>query len=858
MDDVRLEARGLWLDPNELTTPAGAMREALNVRIRRANIIEPRPGFPFEEVTGASGGGWQILAWGGELYGVFGGELWRIDTPAEVTAGGSSLSITSSEAFGAPMGRCFYVTTDDGVYRIAEPGDVTAVLAGIAQGTLPEVSISPGPDPLDDGDQIAMRTLFSETINGQLLVGAPSDSFLFLNDSGSPRAMQVRIPLPDSVTAGMSVELYTTAPATAPASPGDEMFLAFSHVITAGNVTAGHVTELIGIAPRGASLYTNETQEGILQAAYAPPIAKCLAWWKNMAFYGDTSPQPGYFLRGQVTRDDTVGYSSEFTATATIGSPTLTVVTYTSGYPVLAGAYVKLNTQPFAGSADAALPAFARVVSTTPTTITLDQNALSSTGGAFHGFGVLTVGAVEYIVGAEDDYANDQFGTLQSLGALLDAAGVVRLSADFTDALPAIEWTSDAAFSVSYVGRSIGWGGIYGTTTVAAASNSTNATPSRVAWSKTLQPEAVPLLQYQDVGDWRQPVMRLIPTRDSLFVLKADGVWRITGDSPDSLRFEEFDRSIKLIHRRCADAHENRVWAWTTAGIVALSEAGVERMSEPSIKVAIDAQQANVAMHPDVGGAFVTGCTAQNCVLVGVPATDATTDDDTSEYVYVYESNTNAWVRWVAPYQFRGALERNDAIVGVTGENLVMYQSADCVDIVEDVTVVSVAEDGTWAEIELPDDAAGYRITQGSDVAWVTSERAGTPDLWNVTAPLSVGAAVAAVWVWCEVTWCAPATSGVLVHWRQLRAQFSSLVQAWRVRFGFTSERVHTESSVYVDFPDPTAEKGVSALRVFVTRACARAARLRPTMRVISAGQQWTLEGVSLTGSPMRDGDRLP
>ena len=62
MEDIRLEATGLYLDPSELTAPAGSMREALNVRIRRQNLVEPRPGFPLTTVTGASGGGRAVFS----------------------------------------------------------------------------------------------------------------------------------------------------------------------------------------------------------------------------------------------------------------------------------------------------------------------------------------------------------------------------------------------------------------------------------------------------------------------------------------------------------------------------------------------------------------------------------------------------------------------------------------------------------------------------------------------------------------------------------------------------------------------------------------------------------------------------
>ena len=82
MEDIRLEVSGLYLDPNELTAPAGSLREALNVRVKRQNTVEPRPGFPITALTGPSGAGWQAFSWSGEAYGVFNTKLWRDESPA--------------------------------------------------------------------------------------------------------------------------------------------------------------------------------------------------------------------------------------------------------------------------------------------------------------------------------------------------------------------------------------------------------------------------------------------------------------------------------------------------------------------------------------------------------------------------------------------------------------------------------------------------------------------------------------------------------------------------------------------------------------------------------------------------------
>ena len=80
------------------------------------------------------------------------------------------------------------------------------------------------------------------------------------------------------MTAGMVVQVYRTDVVATSAPTGDEMALATAQTITSGDVAAGYATVVLTSATvLGASLYTNETQEGILQSSYPPPKAKCIA-----------------------------------------------------------------------------------------------------------------------------------------------------------------------------------------------------------------------------------------------------------------------------------------------------------------------------------------------------------------------------------------------------------------------------------------------------------------------------------------------------------------------------------------------------------------------------------------------------
>ena len=157
---------------------------------------------------------------------------------------------------------------------------------------------------------------------------------------------------------------------------------------------------------------------------------------------------------------------------------------------------------------------------------------------------------------------------------------------------------------------------------------------------------------------------------------------------------------------------------------MAISEAGAQRMSEPAIGSALEASQENIitlGLSAPPGGCFIAGCTNQECVLVGVPSSTATGANATAEYIYVYEGKTGAWVRWQAltNIDWRGAVEHEGDMLIVGEDGSLMYQSATRTDATSAVTVTLAAS--TQATIAaLGSDGVGYRITQGSVVAWLT------------------------------------------------------------------------------------------------------------------------------------------
>ena len=102
--------------------------------------------------------------------------------------------------------------------------------------------------------------------------------------------------------------------------------------------------------------------------------------------------------------------------------------------------------------------------------------------------------------------------------------------------------------------------------------------PNRVYYSKFQQPDAVPPLNYLDIGAKNKPIERILALRDSLIVLKEDGVFRISGDNPDFIS-TGFDSSNIILAPDSAVVLNNQVYAFTTQGVVTVTENGATPVS---------------------------------------------------------------------------------------------------------------------------------------------------------------------------------------------------------------------------------------------------------------------------------------
>lgn len=105
---------------------------------------------------------------------------------------------------------------------------------------------------------------------------------------------------------------------------------------------------------------------------------------------------------------------------------------------------------------------------------------------------------------------------------------------------------------------------------------------NRVYYSKFQQPEAVPIVNYFDVGPKDKAILRILPIRDSLFVLKEDGIYRISGEGGTvGFTLALFDNTIKPIGTNSAVVLNNSVFFFSDQGIGTISDTGISIISRP-------------------------------------------------------------------------------------------------------------------------------------------------------------------------------------------------------------------------------------------------------------------------------------
>ncbi|WP_374028333.1 hypothetical protein ACES2J_08350 [Bdellovibrio bacteriovorus] len=525
---VNVKAKGLITSTNQISqdTPEGALSIASNVVIDNDNTIQSRRGF--ERVPGA-----------------FADVAARIDRLAEyqgkIIAHRSNDNVlcyhdgaTWTEYAGtyshpdpdmarirfADMNGNQYFTASDGIKMldaIAGPIYSTGIPKGL-EGTL---ALTGASGFMTDDTQVAYRVVWgTRDANNNLYLGAPSQRIITSNSSGGTRDVVITFTIPSGITTSDFFQVYRSGmSATASTEPNDEMQVVYEANPTGAEITAKTivVTDSTPDSMRGAFLYTNANQEGITEENNEPPLAKDIAQFKNFMFFADVSTKQSLSVK-------------------------LIAVGGTQGLVL-------------------------------DDTITIDSmvfTAKASEAVASREFELFTGGSASQNI---DDTARSLVKVINQYSG--NTSVYAYYTSGYTD-LPGqilIERRSITGASFSGIAsRATAWD-------IANAGTSSNsAYPNGIMWSKIQQPEHVPYAHLELVGNKGSAIRRIMALRDSLFILKDDGVFRLTG-SAGSWQIEAIDTSTRILAPDSAVILNNQIYCLTDQGIVSVSDIGVQVIS---------------------------------------------------------------------------------------------------------------------------------------------------------------------------------------------------------------------------------------------------------------------------------------
>ncbi len=677
---LNLKIKGKYTNPNPLALDDGALLEALNCVIDRENTVEQRRGY---ERYGTTVSNMKrlfnykstlLLHHGSKLaYDSDSAGTW-VDYAGSFAPPAGAVRIREAEA-----NRNFYFLTSAGVMKldailnpVVQAGmvkalDGTGALAGSGSGWMTA------------NTQVAYRVVWGITdANNNKIIGSPSQRILVANSTGGSDNVVLTFSIPAGITVSHFYQVYRSAMSvSATAEPNDELQLIVEKSPTAGEIVAGVVayTDLTPETLRGASLYTNPSQQGILQSNEQPPLARDIVAYKQMMLYANTVSKQ----RLNITLIS-VGASSGIQVNDTL---TIAGVVYTGK-----------------GAENTAAGEFEVVTGGTPAS-NIDSTSKS-------------------IIRCINRYASNTLVYAYYMSGYNDLPGKILIE----------ERGIGGAQFVATSSR----GGAFNPVIPAAGTSygsANDTSKNRVYISKPGQPESVPLLQYIDCGSANKNVFRIVSLRDSFFVLKEDGVYRGTGEDPTTIRINLFDNTTELLAIDSAVPFNNQVYGYTTQGITAISDSGVQIISRPIEQdlLRVSAEQFTNFISASFGMSYESD-------RKYMFATVSDELDSTSTQQEVYNSLTNAFTTWGLNMNHAIVFDKDNKIYFCNADPAIPYvmrerKSFTDFDYADDqIQVVILSQSGL--SIEVVDSSlvtVGWTLSDGTRKSIVT----GIPDETHIT-----------------------------------------------------------------------------------------------------------------------------
>jgi hypothetical protein len=502
---------------------------------------------------------------------------------------GSYLQPTGTfRVHGAEASSNFYFTTSTGVYGLTDP-DSTLYPAGV-QFPLDSKAIlnTVGGAWFAPGNTVGYRMVLSYTdVNNNLHVSAPAQRLVISNPSGgSDSTVTLTWYIPPNIPLGYNYQIYRTRQVADVSSvaqdPGDEMYLVVSKILTSTDIANKYITYTDSTPDvlLGTVLYTNPSQQTIAGANYQPPLAKDITFYQGNMLYANTTTKQQAIINMIAT-----GSPGD---TITIGG-----VVYT------------------AGSSEVPSTGTYQVFTSGTTGQNIDNTARS----LVHVINTYTSNTFYWAIYTSDYTSLPGNITLQERG--IGGTSFAITASVGTNWSPQIPLT--------------------GTT----YSSSNNINKHYVYVSKVQIPEAVPLQNYIPIGTADKAILRIIAQRDSVFVFKEDGIYRILGTDITNFTVSLFDSTVILTVQDSVAALNNQIWCMTNQGVVSVSDSGSIIQSRAIERDLITLSSSLYTHFHSASWGF--GYESDRHYALATPTN---TGDTIATQIWVYNFLTQCWTNW--------------------------------------------------------------------------------------------------------------------------------------------------------------------------------------------------------------------
>lgn len=216
-------------------------------------------------------------------------------------------------------------------------------------------------------------------------------------------------------------------------------------------------------------------------------------------------------------------------------------------------------------------------------------------------------------------------------------------------------------------------GALFNPNLTTTASSDNEERGNRIYYSKISQPEAIPIVNYADVGPKDKKIKRIIALRDSLFILKEEGVYRLTGETSSNYFITLFDNSAAILGPDTATVMNNQIYCLTTQGVTTITETGVSVVSRPIENILAQVTSPAFTNYKTI--AFGASYESDRSYFLWLPKEDF---DTVAVRCLRYNTFTNTWTIWnkKAKCAIVGT-EKNKLFIGSGVDNYVDVERKD-------------------------------------------------------------------------------------------------------------------------------------------------------------------------------------